>query len=166
MKKNKLMSLLAIIGMLIGNISNGQTPIGGTTPAKMNTVTRVSTQTPGIPGYTNAPVVLKLSGQVGPFNPSTSKTFIIGDVNQYDASYQKIKITFENGSLYSIGTYYLPTTINGETVIGLANEPWLTNYSGQYGYGTTIKKTGNNQFTIQVTRFECNGCTPPSGYQD
>ncbi len=132
------MSLVTILCILLGNVVYGQDPV----PIPQNTVTRVPCQS-GFLGCSNDNIYLTLkpSGQFGGvkalFTSSTSQGF--------PNSNTRIIISIPGTSQTSVGTYYLPTTIGDQTVIPSTD--------GILPYTVFIKKTGNQQFTLEVSEI-------------
>jgi hypothetical protein len=79
----------------------------------------------------------KPSGWVG----SSTKTFTSSSTHTYSTANTKIKVTI--GTLVSTGTYYLPTTVGDQTIIPSTD--------GILPYTVFIKKTGTQQFTLEVS---------------
>jgi hypothetical protein len=137
MKKIKLMSLLTVLCLLFGNIVYSQ---GDPQPLPQNTITRVLCPA-GFLGCTNDAIDLKLSSS---FISSTG-TFTGSSTHTYATLQTKIKITITGTSLTSTGTYYLPTTVGDQTIIPSTD--------GILPYTVFIKKTGTQQFTLEVSKI-------------
>jgi len=138
MKKNRLLSLLACLLLMLGfNVASAQT----------NTFTR-STCNPNLQGCVSTSITLKLTNpSPPPLDPtpiSLTKTISSPSSVDFPTKYTKIKVTL--GSYSSTGTYYLPTTTGDITMIAIGADG-----EGVGPYIIYITNTGSNTFTVSVS---------------